>query len=178
MSIPTSLCPLIIDCCVLTPDSRCACACLKLIALWSIMNEYGCTQNIYQRHCWSWLLMLNIWPCLKAIKPTLNTTSSTSAGSWICREQRHRNTFTGGSNQNKNPARWLSRYTPVVSGDQTLLSLGNHGLPAQTSSETRETSGVFDFPSFLLTSVRDLRRLEKLTHLHLPHIFLFSAEFK
>lgn len=123
MSIPTSLCPLIIDCCVLTPNSRCACACLKLIALWSIMNEYGCTQNIYQRHRWSWLLMLNIWSCLKAIKPMLNTSSSTSAGSWICQEQRHRNTFAGGVNQNKNPARRLSRYTPVVSGDWMLLSL-------------------------------------------------------
>lgn len=121
MSIPTSLCPLIIDCCVLTPDSRCACACLKLIALWSIMNEYGCTQNIYQRHRWSWLLMLNIWSCLKAIKPTLNTTSLTSAGSWICREQRHRNTFAGGWTKIKIPLA-LSLHTGRLWGLNAVIA--------------------------------------------------------
>lgn len=61
---------LIIDCYLLTLDSFCACACLKLTALWSIQNEYWCTQYIYQRHCWSWLLMLSIWSCLKGINPS------------------------------------------------------------------------------------------------------------
>lgn len=42
MSGPTSLChSLIRSCCcyLLTPDSFCACACLKSTALWSIQNE-------------------------------------------------------------------------------------------------------------------------------------------
>lgn len=63
------------------PDPICACACLKSTALWSIQNEYWCTRYIYQRHCWSWLLMLSICSCLN--KSQLNTTSSASAGSWI-----------------------------------------------------------------------------------------------
>lgn len=33
-------------------------------------------------------------------------------------------------------------------------------------------------PSFLLTSMRDLRRLEEHAHLHLPHMFFVCAEFK